>query len=144
MASGERTPLIAGNWKMHGSLAESHELVAVTGSWYDNGKLLAPAAEAWELMRVAAAEDGIDLKAIDTYRTWESQNRAHQKFLSGEKKANVLPPGTSRHGAGLAVDITNGAIIGRDDAEWHWLQAWLSSGVMSLAGSPSVKWLKAA
>ena len=28
MASGERTPLIAGNWKMHGSLAESHELVA--------------------------------------------------------------------------------------------------------------------
>ncbi|NNC64988.1 MAG: triose-phosphate isomerase, partial [Gammaproteobacteria bacterium] len=28
MASGERTPLIAGNWKMHGSLAESHKLVA--------------------------------------------------------------------------------------------------------------------
>ena len=27
MASGERTPLIAGNWKMHGSLAESRELV---------------------------------------------------------------------------------------------------------------------
>ncbi len=102
---------------------ESHELVEVTGSWYNNGKLLAPAAEAWELMRAAAAEDGIDLKAIDTYRSWESQNRAYQKFLSGEKKANVLPPGTSRHGAGLAIDITNGSIIGRDDAEWHWLQA---------------------
>ena len=28
MASGERTPLIAGNWKMHGSLTESRELVA--------------------------------------------------------------------------------------------------------------------
>ncbi len=28
MASGERIPLIAGNWKMHGSLAESRELVA--------------------------------------------------------------------------------------------------------------------
>jgi len=28
MASGERIPLIAGNWKMHGSLADSRELVA--------------------------------------------------------------------------------------------------------------------
>ena len=28
MASGERIPLIAGNWKMHGSLAESRALVA--------------------------------------------------------------------------------------------------------------------
>ncbi|MDH3419081.1 MAG: triose-phosphate isomerase [Gammaproteobacteria bacterium] len=28
MASDQRTPLIAGNWKMHGALAESRELVA--------------------------------------------------------------------------------------------------------------------
>ena len=100
---------------------ESHELTAVSGSWHGNGKLLAPAAEAWELMRAAAAEDGIDLQAIDTYRTWESQERAYRKHLSGEKKANVLPPGTSRHGAGLAIDVTNGSIIGRDDAEWQWM-----------------------
>ena len=100
----------------------SHELTPISGSWHGNGKLLPPAAEAWELMRAAAAADGIDLKAIDTYRSWESQDHAHKAHQRGEKKANVLPPGTSRHGAGLAVDITNGSIIDRSDREWQWLQ----------------------
>ncbi|MCP3973083.1 MAG: hypothetical protein GY720_01165 [bacterium] len=99
------------------------ELTPVSGSWHGNGKLLAPAAEAWDLMRAAAERDGIKLEAIDTYRTWESQDRAHKAHLAGEKKANVLPPGTSRHGAGLAVDVTNGHIIDRSDREWQWLQA---------------------
>ncbi len=99
------------------------ELTGVTGSWHGNGKLLEPAAEAWEVMRAAAAKDGIELQAIDTYRTWESQDRAHKAHLAGEKKANVLPPGTSRHGAGLAVDVTNGHIVNRSDPEWQWLDA---------------------
>ena len=102
---------------------EPYELTSISGSWYDNGRLLPPAAEAWELMRAAATEDGIDLKAIDTYRTWESQDRAHKEHLAGHKHANVLPPGTSRHGAGLAVDITNGSIIDRADPEWAWMDA---------------------
>ncbi|MGI9609067.1 MAG: M15 family metallopeptidase [Acidimicrobiia bacterium] len=99
------------------------ELTGVSGSWHGNGKLLEPAAEAWEIMRAAAAKDGVELKAIDTYRTWESQERAHKAHLAGEKKANVLPPGTSRHGAGLAVDVTNGHIVNRNDPEWQWLDA---------------------
>lgn len=99
------------------------ELAAVSGSWHGTGKLLAPAAEAWELMRSAAERDGIELQAIDTYRTWESQERAYKAHLAGEKKANVLPPGTSRHGAGLAIDVTNGHIVDRNDREWQWLDA---------------------
>ena len=99
------------------------ELVAISGGWHGSGKLLPPAASAWEEMRAAAAADGIDLKVIDSYRSWETQARAHEQHLKGIKKANVLPPGHSEHGNGLAVDVTNGAIIGTDDPEWHWLQS---------------------
>lgn len=99
------------------------DLVPVSGGWDGDAALLPPAASAWEEMRAAAARDGVDLRVIDSYRTWESQARAHEAHLRGEKKANVLPPGTSEHGNGLAVDVTNGAIIGRDDHEWHWLQS---------------------
>lgn len=101
----------------------SEELIAVSGGWHGNARLLPPAATAWEDMRAAAALDGIDLKVVDSYRTWESQARAHQAHLRGEKTANVLPPGHSEHGNGLAVDVTNGSIIGRDDSEWAWLQS---------------------
>ena len=98
------------------------ELTAVSGSWSGEGYLLPPAASAWEEMRTAAAANGIDLQAIDLYRTWESQDRAYQAHLNGTKTANVLPPGTSEHGVGLAVDITNGNIVGVGDAEHAWLR----------------------
>jgi len=98
------------------------DLIAVSGGWEGSAKLLPPAATAWEQMRAAAALDGVDLKVIDSYRTWESQARAYEAHLRGEKKANVLPPGHSEHGNGLAVDVTNGSIIGTNDPEWAWLQ----------------------
>lgn len=98
------------------------ELTAVSGSWDGEGYLLPPAASAWEEMRAAAAADGIDLQAVDLYRTWESQNNAYQAHLRGDKTANVLPPGTSQHGVGLAVDITNGHIVGVGDPEHAWLR----------------------
>jgi hypothetical protein len=98
------------------------ELSSVSGAWNGTGYLLPPAAVAWEQMRAAAAADGIDLQAIDLYRTWESQNNAYQAHLRGDKVANVLPPGTSQHGLGLAVDVTNGHIIGEGDAEHAWLR----------------------
>lgn len=106
----------------NGRLA-STDLVPISGTWHGRGSLLPPAAAAWETMREAAAADGIELTAIDTYRTWESQDRAHRQHLAGVKKANVLPAGTSEHGNGLAVDITNGSIIDRADPEWRWLDA---------------------
>ncbi len=102
---------------------DSSELTAVTGSWFGRGSLLPPAATAWEEMRAAAATDGIDLQATDFYRSWESQNNAYQAHLRGDKPANVLPPGTSEHGLGLAVDITNGHIIGVNDPEHAWMRA---------------------
>ena len=98
------------------------ELTAISGGWNGSGYLLPPAAAAWEEMRAAAAMDGVNLQAIDTYRSWEVQEGAYQAHLRGEKRANVLPPGRSEHGNGLAVDITNGHIIGHDDPEHEWLE----------------------
>ena len=98
------------------------ELVEISGAWTGSGSLLPPAAQAWEEMRAAATADGIDLQAIDTYRSWESQGRAYQAHLRGDKAANVLPPGTSEHGNGLAVDVTNGHIVGVGDPEYTWLR----------------------
>lgn len=105
----------------NGYLENSGLLVETSGSWYDNGRLLAPAAAAWEKMRAAAAADGVELLTIDTYRSYASQASAYQDHLSGKKKANVLPPGTSEHGNGLAIDVTNGALVGPGDVEWEWL-----------------------
>jgi len=100
----------------------SHELVPVSGGWNGSAaQLLAPAAASWESMRAAAAASGFDLYAIDTYRSWETQNGAYQAFLRGEKPANVLPPGKSVHGLGLAVDFTKGSLLSPSDPEWQWL-----------------------
>jgi hypothetical protein len=98
------------------------ELTSVSGAWNGTGYLLPPAAAAWEEMRQAAAGEGIDIQAIDTYRSWESQNGAYQAHLRGDKTANVLPPGKSEHGNGLAVDLTSGHLLGVGDAEYTWMR----------------------
>ncbi len=99
------------------------ELVEVSGAYRGTARLLPPAAAAWEAMRADAAADGIDLELIGAYRSYESQARAHQAYLEGRKSARVLPPGTSEHGVGLAIDVTNGATIGPGDPEWAWMDA---------------------
>ncbi len=101
---------------------DPHELAPISGGWSGQARLLPPAAAAWEEMRAAAAAEGIDLRVVDSYRTYEAQDHAHRAHVRGEKAANVLPPGTSEHGNGLAVDVTNGAIIDRADPEWAWLE----------------------
>ncbi len=98
------------------------DLVPVDGGWDGPAFLLPPAAEAWTAMRSAAAADGIDLRVVDTYRSWNAQAHGHSAYLNGQKDAYVAPPGRSEHGVGLAVDVTNGAILDAGDPEWVWLQ----------------------
>lgn len=114
--------MVVNNIEERNGRLSTAELTAVSGSWNDNGYLLPPAATAWEEMRQAAAADGINLQAIDTYRSWDSQNNAYQAHLRGDKAANVLPPGESEHGNGLAVDLTNGHLVGVGDAEYTWMR----------------------
>lgn len=98
-------------------------LTAVSGGWNGTGMLLPPAAASWERMRAAAAADGITLLAVDTYRSWETQAAARAEYEAGRKSAYVAPPGESLHGLGLAVDLTNGHLIGPGDPEWEWMVA---------------------
>lgn len=99
------------------------ELVSVSGGWDGrSGRLAPPAAAAWETMRSAALADGVDLRFVDSYRDWATQDAAHQRHLRGEKNEYVLPAGRSEHGNGLAVDLTNGSLVGPGDAEWQWMQ----------------------
>ncbi|MCP4309153.1 MAG: M15 family metallopeptidase [bacterium] len=120
--SGLTEYMAAHNIEARNGRLSSRELASVSGAWNGTGYLLPPAAAAWEEMRVAAARDGIDLQAIDLYRSWESQNGAYQAHLRGDKAANVLPPGKSEHGNGLAVDLTNGDLVGVGDPEYTWMR----------------------
>ncbi|MEX2423956.1 MAG: D-alanyl-D-alanine carboxypeptidase family protein [Acidimicrobiia bacterium] len=108
----------------NGHLEGSGLLVNVSGAVHGGqARLLEPAAQAWEAMRSAAARDGVDLRVIDTYRSYETQAHAHEAYLAGKKPANVLPPGKSEHGNGLAIDVSNGRLVGPGDREWDWLNA---------------------
>ena len=100
------------------------ELASASGGWEGrSGSLLPPAAGTWEAMRSAALADGIDLRFVDTYRSWDAQNAARQRYLSGDKQEAVLPAGMSQHGLGLAVDLTDGGLIGPSDPDWQWMRS---------------------
>lgn len=91
---------------------------------YRAGFLLPTAAKAWNAMIQAAATDGVRLYHSDTYRSWETQNAAYAKYRRGERGPGIIvaPPGTSKHGAGLAVDVTDGGgILSKGTAQWQWL-----------------------
>ncbi len=121
-AAGLQEYLTANDIEPRNGRLSNLKLASVSGTWNGTGYLLPPAAAGWEEMRQAAAAEGIDLQAIDTYRSWETQNGAYQAHLRGDKAANVLPPGESEHGKGLAVDLTNGRLLGAGDTEYNWMQ----------------------
>lgn len=102
------------------------QLTTISGAHpsYRAGILLAPAATSWDAMLKAAAADGVRLYHSDTYRSWETQNAAYAAYRRGERGPGIVvaPPGTSKHGAGLAVDVTDGnGILSKGTAQWQWL-----------------------
>lgn len=54
-------------------------------------------------------KQGITLKIVDSYRSYQNQKDAYEKYLENKKNkldpANVMPPGTSFHEKGLAIDL---------------------------------------
>jgi LAS superfamily LD-carboxypeptidase LdcB len=89
------------------------------------GYLLDIAAHAWELMRLAAMQDGVRLYYSSTYRSYGTQKAAYDSYKRGERGPGVVvaPPGRSQHGWGLAVDVSTGkGIIGKGTAQWQWLR----------------------
>ena len=106
------------------------------------------AAYLYSLMIAAAAEDGIDLRHEDCYRTYKAQKAAYehrcpyvetaifavdpatgQQVQTGTRRARectgppVAPAGASNHGWGRAVDFaTRYRVLSCYDDEFHWLK----------------------
>lgn len=99
------------------------------------GRLVVPAAIAWDRMVYAAAADGVRLapaSEYDTYRPYEIQEQifrqrytttwmplTESKIWLGRRwykrpfVATAAAPGTSNHGLGLAVDVAEVEVAGR-------------------------------
>ena len=87
-------------------------------------------------MYYAAKKDGITLTPYSAYRTYERQktnyNNLTNQYMSqyglsreaAAKKAAtvILPPGTSEHNLGLAMDICNTYDSFANSREYAWLQ----------------------
>ena len=97
-------------------------------------KLLTPtAARAWQALRTAAADDGIELLLISAFRSVEFQAALlRAKLDRGMPLAEVLrvnaPPGYSEHHSGRAVDIGCAGTAALDEAfettpAYAWLEA---------------------
>ncbi|MCI2237742.1 M15 family metallopeptidase [Kineococcus sp. TRM81007] len=68
-------------------------------------RMWAPAAQAFERMRAAAARDGVTFGVTDSYRSYDQQvDLARRKGLYSQGGL-AAKPGTSEHGWGLSLDL---------------------------------------
>lgn len=89
-------------------------LATVSGTSH---RLWAPAAEAFDSLRAAAARDGVRIGITDSYRSYDAQvDVAARKGLYSQGGL-AAAPGTSPHGWGLAVDLD------LDDRAQAWMRA---------------------
>lgn len=106
---------------------------AVEGG-YEDQKLDYRVAPYYNEMYKAAYEDGIHLVPISGYRSYERQERNFENKIDyyidkGYSKVDatveastiILPPGTSEHNAGLAMDICSLEQNFEDTEEFEWL-----------------------
>ena len=107
------------------------DLVYVCGS---GERLDRKVAEHYEKMYNAAKEDGVDLVPCSGYRSYELQERNYNNKVSfyesqgySHKEAKVkaatiiMPPGSSEHNLGYAMDIVCVDEWFEDTAEFKWL-----------------------
>ena len=83
------------------------------------------ALDAFNNMKKEASKDGISLKIVSGYRSYETQAAIFKKNVNlyGEEKANTFSarPGQSEHQTGLAFDINSTKWAFADTAEAKWL-----------------------
>ena len=121
-------PLVLVN-KYHG-LPETYvpELEKLGGR-YGVGSMVPDAAAAFRAMADAAKADGISLRSVSAYRSYQTQQGLYNHYVSIDGKANAerysARPGYSEHQTGLALDINTASISAHfeNTAEYAWLQA---------------------
>ena len=109
-----------------------NDLVYVCGS---EERLDKKVAEHYENMYNAALKDGVTLTPCSGYRSYETQERNYNRkvsFFEGQgysteeakvKAATIImPPGSSEHNLGYAMDIVCVDEWFEDTAEFKWLQ----------------------
>lgn len=83
------------------------------------------ALNAFNNMKKEASKNGISLKIVSGYRSYETQAAIFKKNVNlyGEEKANTFSakPGQSEHQTGLAFDINSTEWAFADTAEGKWL-----------------------
>jgi len=79
------------------------------GSRYGTGSLRPEAAQAFWDMAEAARKDGVALRSVSAYRSYQTQSAIYQRYLknSGQTATDTFSarPGHSEHQTGLALDI---------------------------------------
>ena len=86
----------------------------VLGSAYGSGSLRPEAAAAFRAMADAARTDGISLRSVSAYRSFQRQTTIYNRYLSQDQQSSVdtysARPGSSEHQTGLALDINTASI----------------------------------
>ena len=79
------------------------------GSRYGSGSLRPEAAQAFRTMADAAWAEGVSLRSVSAYRSYQQQTNLYNGYLKRDKQASVdtyaARPGASEHPTGLALDI---------------------------------------
>lgn len=103
------------------------ELVRL-GAQYGSGSLAPAAAEAFAAMADAARADGISLRSVSAYRSYQTQTGLYQRYTrqNGQALADTFSarPGHSEHQTGLALDINTARIPAHFERTpaYAWLQ----------------------
>ena len=98
------------------------------GGRYGVGSMVPEAAAAFRAMADAAKQDGISLRSVSAYRSYQTQQGLYQHYVSIDGKANAerysARPGYSEHQTGLALDINTASISAHfeNTVEYAWLQ----------------------
>ena len=90
-----------------------------------DGDLTADTYAAYDKMKSAAAEDGIELFIISGYRSYETQNNLYNRYCAQDGKAAAdrysARPGHSEHQSGYAMDLNSLSQSFADTAEGRWI-----------------------
>ena len=99
------------------------DLVSLDG--YGGGKMEKVAAQYFKEMSDAAKKDGINIRNVSGYRSYNNQKDLYNGYVSrnGQSKADTFSarPGTSEHQTGLATDINDVSDSFVNTSAYKWL-----------------------
>lgn len=114
--------------KNHALSADYVPQLEALGSGYGSGSLRPEAARAFRAMADAARKDGISLRSVSAYRSFQTQKSVYNRYLYYNSQAVVdtfsARPGSSEHQTGLALDINTANVQAHFERTlaYAWLQ----------------------